>query len=142
MGEGVQHRMFGFGLGLVAFGVWIYSIMDILTTHPSDVRLLPKLVWLLGVVVFFPLAVAWLLCGRPRRAYSDDGYGYAAGERPVRRPGWDAGRADAVGNDHPSVGRSRMRRPAARPFAPDDDPEFLRELSERIRRGRPDDPAT
>nr|MDT0666079.1 hypothetical protein [Micromonospora sp. DSM 115978] len=56
--------MFGFGLVLVIFGVWIYSVMDILTTHPSDVRLLPKLVWLLGVVLFFPLAFIWLLCGQ------------------------------------------------------------------------------
>lgn len=132
--------MLGFGLGLVVFGVWVYSIMDILTTDPSDVRLLPKLVWLLGVVVFFPLAAAWLLCGRPRRAYSDDGYGYAAGERTVRRPRWDSGRADSASSGHPSAGRARMRRPAARPSAPDDDPDFLRELAERIRRGKPEDP--
>ena len=129
--------MFGFGLVLVIFGVWIYSVMDILTTHPSDVRLLPKLVWLLGVVVFFPLAFVWLLCGRPRRAYSDDGYGRAA-ERPVRRAGWDSAQTDPTGG-HPS-GRARMRRPNARPLAPDDDPEFLRELSERIRRGKSEDP--
>lgn len=129
--------MFGFGLVLVIFGVWIYSVMDILTTHPSDVRLLPKLVWLLGVAVFFPLAVVWLLCGRPRQAYSEDGYGHGAADRPARRPGWDSPGPDPTG--HPS-GRARMRRPATRPLAPDDDPEFLRELSERIRRGKSEDP--
>ena len=45
----------------------VYCVLNIVTTPEADVRNLPKLVWLLLVVVL-PLAggIAWLVGGRPQ----------------------------------------------------------------------------
>jgi hypothetical protein len=50
---------------LVTVGVAIYAAVDCLRSRPEEIRLLPKLVWLLGIVVF-PLAgaLAYLTLGR------------------------------------------------------------------------------
>jgi hypothetical protein len=56
-------------VGLLLF--WVWAIYDVATTDPSAVRNLPKVIWLLIVVVFFPPivigAVLWLFVGRPPR---------------------------------------------------------------------------
>jgi hypothetical protein len=51
---------------LLAFTV--YCLIDVIRSEDSDVRGLPKLVWVL-LVLLFPLAggIAWLVAGRPRR---------------------------------------------------------------------------
>jgi hypothetical protein len=45
----------------------IYCLVDVIRSEDSDVRGLPKLVWVL-LVLLFPLAggVAWFIVGRPR----------------------------------------------------------------------------
>ncbi|WP_336922061.1 PLDc N-terminal domain-containing protein [Aquipuribacter sp. SD81] len=45
----------------------IYCLIDVIRSEDSDVRGLPKLVWVL-LVLLFPLAggVAWFVAGRPR----------------------------------------------------------------------------
>ncbi len=53
-------------LGVVAIGVWIYCIIDVLTARRDDVRNLPKLGWLAVVILLTAIgAVAWLVFGRP-----------------------------------------------------------------------------
>lgn len=82
----------------------VYCVLNILTTPVQQVRNLPKLVWLL-LVVLLPVAggLAWLYAGRPRdpaRAAPSGGPSY---DRPVR----------------------------SAPTSPDDDEAFLQQLRAR-----------
>lgn len=103
----------------------VYALVDCIQTEDKDVRGLPKLAWL-AVIALFPIigAVAWLMAGR-------DSSRAKSGLR------WPAGPASA-------------QRPTRRIIAPDDDPEFLRQLNrdserrrheEEARRAKPVDPA-
>jgi hypothetical protein len=89
---------------LVLIALWIYAFVDCLGTPESEVRGLPKVIWLLIVLLFGEIMVgplAWLLIGRRR----------GPREIPVEPP-------------------------AAWAIAPDDNPEFLRSLSELNKRNR------
>jgi hypothetical protein len=72
-----------FGLALLA--LWLYCIVDVVTTDESLIRNLPKLLWLV-IVVFLPDigSIVWLIAGRPPRA----SFRIDTGDRPqaVRRP--------------------------------------------------------
>jgi hypothetical protein len=50
---------------LVTVGVAIYALVDCLRSRPEEIRLVPKLVWIVGIVLF-PLfgAVVYLVFGR------------------------------------------------------------------------------
>ena len=89
-------------LAALSVGLTVYAIIDCARTGSTEVRALPKPLWLL-VVVLLPVLgpVAWLVAGRSRR-----------GPSPA---------------------------PPSRPVAPDDDPEFLRELERRRRREAQDE---
>ncbi len=54
---------------LVSFlliGLWVYCLIDILTSRRDDVRNLPKWAWFLIVLVLPPVGVVvWFLFGRP-----------------------------------------------------------------------------
>ncbi len=51
--------------GVVAFAVWIFCIIDVITTPADQVRNLPKLVWVLLVVLLADIgSIAWLVAGR------------------------------------------------------------------------------
>ncbi len=102
-------------LGLVVHGVggaalmllWIWAVLDCISTDSILVRNLPKTTWLF-LVIFIPTigAVAWLLLGRPEHAgfslggqrswlYRDD-YEPRTFASPAPRgiedePGWSAG---------------------------------------------------
>jgi hypothetical protein len=83
----------------------IYAVVDLVQTPDDDVQGLPKLVWLLLIVLVFVVGpVAWLLVGRRSR----------------RLPGM-----------LPRIEDPAAPRPGGRagPVAPDDDPEFLRGLN-------------
>ena len=55
--------------GLVVLGLWLFCLLDVITTDEAQVRNLPKLVWVFIVVLLFEIgAVAWLIAGRPRAA--------------------------------------------------------------------------
>ncbi len=90
---------------LVSAGVlilWIYGISDVITTEAALVQHLPKLVWLLIVVLLSDLgSLLWLAFGRPRiwhrraqdptrRARYEDGppggSPASGGTRPARNP--------------------------------------------------------
>ena len=62
--------MFYFGglLGVLMLALWLFCLVDVITTDAGDARNLPKIGWLL-IVLFFPLigSVVWLIAGRPVR---------------------------------------------------------------------------
>jgi hypothetical protein len=61
---------------LLSLALTIYCLVDAIQTSDEDVRNLPKMAWLV-LILLFPLVGpgAWLIAGRPRR-----------GRRAVRRP--------------------------------------------------------
>jgi hypothetical protein len=101
---------------LLILALALFAVIDCLSRDDDEVRGLPKVLWVL-VILLFPLlgSLAWFFAGRPRGAgLPGAGFG-SAGESPFRLPGG-------------------LGRPTARPVAPDDDPEFLRRLDEQRRR--------
>jgi hypothetical protein len=52
-------------LALLAFAVWVFCIIDVITTPEDQCRNLPKLVWLLLVIILVDVgSIAWLVAGR------------------------------------------------------------------------------
>lgn len=101
-------------LALLVVGLYVYVLIDLATAKGDDVRGLPRLVWLL-VILVIPVvgAITWLVFGRPRPVADGPGLGAR------------------LGQGLPSRGPARER---PRPVAPDDDPEFLRKLDEERKR--------
>jgi phospholipase D-like protein len=100
--------------GLVVFALWVFSLVDVISSDEGAIRHLPKIGWLL-IVLFFPFAgsVAWLAAGRPAGAPGRSKHERAVPEFPeYDRPG----RAAAT--------------------SPDDDEEFLRKIRERAEEQR------
>src|SRR5262245_2116587 len=99
---------------LLILALTLFAVIDCLSRDDDEFRGLPKVLWVL-VILLFPLLgpLAWFFAGRPRAAELP-GTG-PGGERRFGLPGGS-------------------RRPGARPIAPDDDPEFLRRLDEQRRR--------
>ena len=58
--------LFGGGLGIVLLALWIFCIVDVIVTDEGDVRHLPKMAWLLIVLVLPDIgSIIWLVAGRP-----------------------------------------------------------------------------
>ncbi len=59
--------IFGGGLlGLALLALWVYCILDVIAADESLVRNMPKLLWLIVVIIVPTVgAVAWLALGRP-----------------------------------------------------------------------------
>ncbi|KJE23238.1 Phospholipase D-nuclease N-terminal [Frankia torreyi] len=135
--------MLGLALSFVVIGIWAYMIADVFGTPSDEVRSMSKPIWIMVVILFVLLgSAAWYFFGRPRA----NGLGARPPRRAVsdhpafgQRSTWDVDRREG------GLGRpgSRMgtRRPAVRPKGPDDDPEFLRELADRIRGGDAEPPS-
>lgn len=101
-------------LGLVTLGLWIFCLIDAITTDEGSVRNLGKTFWIV-LIVFLPLvgSVAWLAAGRPQATPSmpyKGNYGPVVSDR--ERPGW-----------HPSSN-------------PVDDEDYQRKLRERVEEQR------
>jgi hypothetical protein len=134
---------------LLAAGLWMYVLIDILLTPAADCRCLAKGSWLvIAGLLFVPGAVAWLVFGRPFATPSR----YIPGRAP-RSPRLYRQRSDPLGPDAEAALR---RHPAGRaryeladdadlldmaeaepvpswPTGPDDDPEFLSYLDRVVR---------
>ena len=97
-------------VGVAVFCLWIFCLVDVIVTDDSLCRHLPKMLWLL-VVLLLPLvgSILWLAVGRPRV--------YSAPSRPSRFPEYDRPGRHVAGN-------------------PDDDAEFLRQCRERAEEQR------
>lgn len=91
---------------VLSLALTIYCVVDAIQTDEGSVRNLPKLVWLL-LILLFPIVgpVAWLIAGRPQRSRLG---GLSQQQR------WD---------DH-----RRRRDQEPPPRGPDDDPDFLKDL--------------
>ncbi|MGX1854389.1 PLD nuclease N-terminal domain-containing protein [Streptomyces sp. NBC_01456] len=90
---------------LLVLALWIYAFIDCLNTPESQVRGLPKVVWVLIILLFGEVLVgpvAWLVAGKQRRPVPADGATPSAWHRD-RGTRW---------------------------VAPDDNPEFLRSLKD------------
>jgi hypothetical protein len=54
------------GAGLIFLALWVFCIVDVLTTDAARCRNLPKGVWFVIVLIFFDLgSIAWLVAGHP-----------------------------------------------------------------------------
>jgi hypothetical protein len=54
------------GLALLAFALWVFCIIDVITTPEGEARNLPKLAWLFLVIILSDIgSIAWLVAGRP-----------------------------------------------------------------------------
>ena len=144
--------LFGALLVLLAVGLWMYGLIDVVLTPGSDCRNLRKGAWLaIAGLLFLAGAAAWLWFGRPRAA------GGRFRAKPAAEIPWLYGQPyDPVGLDadtalrrHPA-GRARQdwiadavqdqvgdevseESPSTLPVGPDDDPEFLLYLDRVIR---------
>jgi hypothetical protein len=88
---------------LISLAVWIFCIIDVITTPEDRVRNLPRPLWLLVVILLLDLgSIAWLVAGRP----------------------WN-GKGTRVQSGRASAGA------ASKPTSPDDDEEFLAGLRAR-----------
>jgi Phospholipase_D-nuclease N-terminal len=91
-------------LFLAELALTVAALISCLSTEDSDIRALPRVAWVLIILLFPPIGpIAWFVAGkerysRPRNVWAP-GRGFPESERPNRR------------------------------VAPDDDPEFLRRLS-------------
>lgn len=84
---------------LLVLAVWIYAFIDVLNTPEKEVRHLPKVVWVIIVLLFGEVLlgpIAWFATGKVRRSPAAGG-----GPRAGRGGQW---------------------------VAPDDNPEFLKSL--------------
>ena len=92
---------------LAALALWAYCIFDVISTDEALMRNMPKILWLVVVIVIPTVgSVAWLLLGRPA------GAGLRPGDTSTYTP--------------PRLGRG--------PMAPDDDPAFLASLGDEAAR--------
>jgi hypothetical protein len=115
LAEGVGTVLYGGGgLFLVELCLAVYCTLNVITTPESQVRNLPKLLWLV-IVLLVPIVggIAWLVAGRPQGPARSVPYGGNRGLPPAQ---------------------ARPVRPAATP--PDDDEAFLRGLRERAEQQR------
>jgi hypothetical protein len=105
---------------LISLVLSVYALFSCIQTRDKDVPYLPKLVWIL-LIVFVPFVgpIVWLLMAR--------GHGVPLSRDPAA---------------------TRLYRPAGRPVAPDDDPDFLASLERyrdprtTVRPPKPRDPKT
>jgi hypothetical protein len=135
--------MFLSGVLFVLFlaGCWAYCLTDAALTPAAEFPGVRKPVWLTTIAVTFIVgAIAWLIARRMWRA------GYWP-RRPAAHPSitgfyYQKTAAESLHDTPRDAAEALARHPATRskntperalPIGPDDDPEFLRELTERIR---------
>jgi hypothetical protein len=100
---------------VVTFALWAYCLVGVISCPPNRVRNLPKLVWVLLVVLFpFVGSIAWLVAGRP------------TGERANRSA---HERAQPAFPEYDRPGRAAAQDPQR-------DEEFLRRVRERAEEQR------
>ncbi len=99
--------LFDGAFGLLVLGLWIFCLVDVITTPAEECRNLPKVAWLIIVLLLPDIgSIVWLIAGRNWSAR------VSAPSRPTPAP-----------------------RPA-RPTNPDDDEEFLAGLRTRAEEQR------
>ena len=75
-------------LGFVLFAIWIWALIDCITTERDLARNLPKGAWLIIVILLFNLgAILWFLLGRPAKKHWRPSTGPTDYPPPRRRRG-------------------------------------------------------
>jgi hypothetical protein len=92
---------------LIDLALMVIALIDCLSADEGSIQALPRVAWVFIILLFSPVgAIVWFVAGRPPRAIR-------MSNGQMWRPG----------NGFPEDARPR------RATAPDDDPEFLRNLS-------------
>lgn len=98
-------------LALVLLALWVFCLIDVITSAESDIRNLPKMAWLFIVLILPDIgSIAWLVAGRNWQ-----------GRTGSYRSNTVAGKA------YPEYDRPGRAVPAN----PDDDDAFLKQVRER-----------
>ncbi|MEV0121138.1 PLDc N-terminal domain-containing protein [Streptomyces sp. NPDC050703] len=74
---------------LLVLAVWIYAFIDVLNTPEKEVRHLPKVVWVIIVLLFGEVLlgpVAWFVTGKKRHAPGASGGGRTRWVAPDDNP--------------------------------------------------------
>lgn len=81
------------GLVLLFLALDVFCVIDLIQAREDEVRNLPKIAWLLLILLFTPIgSIAWLAAGRPQAGVSRSRYERAAPTYPeYDRPGRAAG---------------------------------------------------
>jgi hypothetical protein len=99
-------------LMLIDLALLVVALIDCLSAEEFAIRALPRVPWVFIILLFSPIgAIAWFVAGRPAT--------------PVRLSNGTVWR--------PGSGFPEDQRPRQRTMAPDDDPEFLRNLATSLR---------
>lgn len=71
--------------GVVTFALWVFCLVDVIGTPEGKVRNLPKVGWLV-LVLIFPLvgSIAWLVAGRPETRAPKPPTAFPEYDRPGR----------------------------------------------------------
>ncbi|SRR6266702_387261 len=128
--------------GLVTVGFVVPCLIDVAVTPSAEMRSLTKPAWVL-LIVFFSVfgATAWLAAGRPDRRrrtrllprYLEGAPSLGQQDALRRHP---AGRAMEPGIDAgPGPAGHQAGTVSRRPVGPDDDHEFMEELTRRLHGG-------
>jgi hypothetical protein len=55
--------------GLAVLALWLFCVLDVITSDEASIRNLPKMAWVFIVIFLFEIgAIAWLIAGRPQTA--------------------------------------------------------------------------
>ncbi|MEU2548612.1 PLDc N-terminal domain-containing protein [Streptomyces roseolus] len=94
---------------ILPLALTIYAFIDCLNTPEDEVKHLPKVAWVIIILLFWIVGpIVWIFAGKARRITAGGGHGGRGGRGG--RGGW---------------------------VAPDDNPEFLKSLSDERPAGRP-----
>ena len=102
---------------VLVFALTLYALLDCARTPEESMPArMPKFLWITLIVLFPTIGpIAWIIVSRVKAAEERGGY--------VEPTVWSS-----------REGTTFRRPERARPMAPDDDPEFLRDLEQDIRR--------
>jgi hypothetical protein len=104
-------------LGMLLVALWIFCVIDVITTDEVLIRNLQKTLWLIIVILLFDIgAILWLIAGRPWE------------QGASRRPAAPGGPTSAF-PEYDRPGRLAATNP-------DDDEAFLRQVRERVEEQR------
>jgi hypothetical protein len=115
--------LFDGALGLLLIGLWLFCIIDVITTPEGAVRNLPKIAWLLIVIILVDIgSIAWLVAGRD----------WSGAPRESLRPNGRGPAPRGTGSRYPEYDRPGRYVPTN----PDDDEAFLASLRARAEEQR------